>query len=294
TIYETTVVDPGTVQAEQALASGAELVIVAGGDGTVRATAKALAESNVPMAVLPIGTGNLLARNLSLPLTSIEEALTVALTGQTRAIDVGWMRVTQTEIGLDGTPRAGAGVVGDVQPFLVIAGLGFDAAMVTDVDAKLKHRFGWPAYFLAGLRHLHGRRIHAAITLDDGQRLTTHARSVMVGNCGRIPGGFTLLPAAMVDDGVLDVAAIDTRGGLAGWAQLFGTVALQGVSAPREGGRGRTSSLKMGRIDHLQARHTRIRVNPAASAQVDGDALGKVTEVEVWVDRQALLVRMPG
>ena len=194
--YETTVEEPGTAQARQARAEGADVVVAAGGDGTVRAVASGMVGSDVPMAILPVGTGNLLARNLDLPIASVEEAMSVVIGGRGRRIDVGWARVTETEVGLDGKPRPDAGVVGDTQLFLVIAGLGFDAAMVADADADLKRRMGWFAYFVAGIRHLQGRRMTVQVSLDRGPALEARLRTIMVGNCGRLPGGIGLLYVA--------------------------------------------------------------------------------------------------
>jgi len=283
--YETTVAEPGTAQARQALADGADIVVAAGGDGTVRAVATAMVDTGVPMAIVPAGTGNLLARNLDLPIGSAEEAVSVVIGGRTRRIDVGWARVVETVLGLDGEPRPDAATVGDTQLFLVIAGLGFDAAMVADADADLKRRVGWVAYFVAGIRHLHGRRMTVQVAVDHGTALETQLSTIMVGNCGRLPGGVTLLPDAVIDDGELDVAGIDTRGGLVGWAQLLGEVVMQGA------GRYNDRPGKIGRIDHTRARHVRIRVDGGEHAQVDGDPIGRVVELETWVAPGALLVR---
>lgn len=278
--YETTVDDPGTGQARQALADGADIVVAAGGDGTVRAVAEALAGSGRPMGLIPVGTGNLLARNLDLPLTSVTDAVAIVLGGEDRAIDVGRARVT--EYAEDAQP---AGDPDQAHIFLVIAGLGFDAAMVADADDQLKARVGWVAYFFAGARHLHGRRMRATIRLDDGDEVEARLRSFMVGNCGRLPGGITLLPDAVIDDGELDVAAIDTRGGLAGWAQLFGEVLAQGLGVRND------LPGKIGRIDHTRARRAVIRVDDGEQAQVDGDPLGSAVELETWVEPGALVVR---
>ncbi|MFI2104141.1 diacylglycerol/lipid kinase family protein [Isoptericola sp. NPDC019693] len=280
--YETTVDDPGTGQARQALADGADVVVAAGGDGTVRAVAEVLAGSGRPMGLIPVGTGNLLARNLDLPLTSVTDAVAVVLGGTDRAIDVGRARVTEfapdAEPLVDGDPHR-------AHLFLVIAGLGFDAAMVADADDQLKARVGWVAYFLAGARHLHGRRMRATIRLDDGEPVEARLRSIMVGNCGRLPGGITLLPDAVIDDGELDVAAVDTRGGLAGWAQLLGEVVAQGMGVRND------LPGKIGRIDHTRARRATIRVDEGEQAQVDGDPLGNAVELETWVEPGALVVR---
>ncbi|GAB6939914.1 diacylglycerol/lipid kinase family protein [Isoptericola variabilis] len=280
--YETTVDDPGTGQARRALSDGADVVVAAGGDGTVRAVAEALAGSGRPMGLIPVGTGNLLARNLDLPLTSVTDAVAIVLGGTDRAIDVGRARVSEfapdAEPLVDGDPH-------QAHLFLVIAGLGFDAAMVADADDQLKAKVGWVAYFLAGARHLHGRRMRATIRLDGGEPVEARLRSIMVGNCGKLPGGITLLPDAVIDDGELDVAAIDTRGGLAGWAQLFGEVVAQGLGVRND------LPGKIGRIDHTRARRATIRVDDGEQAQVDGDPLGNAVELETWVEPGALVVR---
>jgi len=278
--YETTVDDPGTGQARQALADGADVVVAAGGDGTVRAVAEALSGSGRPMGLIPVGTGNLLARNLDLPLTSVTDAVAIVLGGEDRAIDVGRARVTEYAPDAEQPDDPDQAHI-----FLVIAGLGFDAAMVADADDELKARVGWVAYFFAGARHLHGRRMRATIRLDDGEEVEARLRSFMVGNCGRLPGGITLLPDAVIDDGELDVAAIDTRGGLAGWAQLFGEVVAQGLGVRND------LPGKIGRIDHTRARRAVIRVDDGEQAQVDGDPLGSAVELETWVEPGALVVR---
>ena len=289
---ETTVADPGVGQTREALARGADVVVAVGGDGTVRAVAEGMVGTGKPMALVPLGTGNLLARNLDLPVGDAHAALRVVVAGADRPVDVGWARVLRWAD--DDAPDAeqepddaGAQVPDPDRShiFLVIAGLGFDAAMVADADDQLKAKVGWMAYFVAGIRHLHGRRMRARIQLDDHPPQDARLRSVMIGNCGRLPGGITLLPDAVIDDGVLDVAAVDTRGGIVGWAQLFGEVVMQGFGVRTE------LPAKIGRIDHARARRVRVRVEGGEQAQVDGDVLGQAVELECRVDPGALVVR---
>ena len=284
-VFETSIEDPGTGQAQAAIAAGADVVCAAGGDGTVRAVAKAMLETGVPMAILPTGTGNLLARNLKLPLTSIEEAMAVALGGQEQHIDVGWATVIEaaSHHPLDGKIRAAT--TGDRQLFLVIAGLGFDAIMVAEANDTLKRRMGWLAYFLVALRHLHDQRTPCTITIDNRAPQTTKMRTAMVGNCGLLPGNLTLLPQASIDDGVLDVAVIDTRIGMVGWTQLFGEVLWQGA------GKRPKYAPRIGTIDCATATRVTIRTEAGQLAQVDGDPMGQVVELECRVDPGALLVR---
>ncbi|KGM12968.1 diacylglycerol/lipid kinase family protein [Cellulomonas bogoriensis] len=298
--FDTTVEDPGVGQTREAVERGARVVVAIGGDGTVRAVAEGLTGTDASMGLIPQGTGNLLARNLDLPINDVEELLRIALTGRTRAVDVGWLRVLRDEAGVaDDIAEADPEAVAprDTPPatrepardhiFLVIAGLGFDAAMVADTDEQLKAKVGWIAYFVAGVKHLRGRRMRLDIRVDGGPWRSVRLRSLLFGNVGRLPGGITLLPDAVLDDGVLDVAAIDTRGGIAGWAQLFGEVVMQ-----RFGIRNDLPN-KIGRIDHLRARTVRVRSRDAQQLQVDGETIGSVREVSARVDRQALRIRVP-
>lgn len=297
--YETTAEDPGVGQTREAVERGVTLVVAIGGDGTVRAVAESLAGTDVPMGLLPQGTGNLLARNLDLPLGDVDNLLRIALTGTDRRIDVGWLRVVRDgsqwsddsaeadpgDADPDETP-ADAGDAARDHIFLVISGLGFDAAMVADTDEQLKAKVGWVAYFVAGIKHLHAHRLRLQLSMDESPWYNVRLRSLMIGNCGRLPGGITLLPDAVLDDGWLDVGAIDTRVGLLGWGQLFGEVALQ-----RFGVRSRLPN-KAGKIDHAQARDVRVRTREPQQIQVDGDIIGRAFEVAVRVEPLSLTVRV--
>ena len=277
--------------AEDAGNRGADVVVAIGGDGTVRAVAEGLVGTGVPMGLMPVGTGNLLARNLDLPLSDPLAALRIALEGRDRSIDVGWIKVLRWESeledhGLTADEQAADGTQRD-HLFLVIAGLGFDAAMVADTDEQLKARVGWIAYFVSGFKHLHGRRTRMHLRLDDQPMTSTRLRSLLIGNCGKLPGGLTLLPDAVLDDGWLDIAAIDTRGGVAGWAQLLGEVMLQGVGVRND------LPAKIGRIDHTRAQEVWLVVQGGEHVQVDGDVIGRVSELSARIDPGALVVRVP-
>ena len=309
---ETTAEDPGVGQTREAVERGCGLVVAIGGDGTVRAVAEGLAGTDVPMGLLPQGTGNLLARNLDLPINDVDALLRIALTGTDRRIDVGWLTVVRGAPGEDSTGDASAttseggapdltwraepeapesertppGGPGGDHIFLVISGLGFDAAMVADTDEELKAKVGWIAYFVAGIKHLHARRMKLQMSLDESPWYNVRLRSLLIGNCGKLPGGITLLPDAVLDDGWLDVGAIDTRVGLVGWGQLFGEVALQ-----RFGVRSRLQN-KAGKIDHARAREVRVRTREPQQIQVDGDIVGLAYEVAARVDHVSLTVRV--
>ena len=296
--WETTVDDPGYGQARDALARGASVVIAAGGDGTVRAVASALAGTRTPMGLLPLGTANLLARNLDLPPDGTARSLlTTALTGTDRPIDLGWLRPVRLQppepIDDDGSPSSpgtdsttsstGGGL--EEHLFLVMAGVGFDAAMVAGAGEQLKARMGWSAYFVAGAKHLHGRKVRLEMRIGDDPPRPLKLRTLLFANCGRLPGGIVLLPDAEIDDGWLDIAAIDTRGGLIGWASLLGKVVMQGVGVRRQ------LPGQPGSIEFWRARQVEVRCEQPGPIQVDGDLIGEAIGLHVRIQTGGLTVR---
>jgi YegS/Rv2252/BmrU family lipid kinase len=205
-VEETTKQDPGRGATERALSKGVDVIMVAGGDGTVMACVSALAGSATPLAVLPGGTGNLLATNFDLP-DDLDDAAELALRGRGRRLDVGAME--------------GDGLDGD--RFVVMSGIGFDAAMLRDADPSLKSRFGAIAYVLSGLRQLRRRPVEYRVTLDGLPPFSRVGQGVLIGNLGRLQAGLEVLPGAEPDDGILDVGILQTRS-LAGWLRLAGRV----------------------------------------------------------------------
>jgi YegS/Rv2252/BmrU family lipid kinase len=259
---ETTVEDPGTGQARLAVERGADVVLACGGDGTVRAVAQALAGTRVAMGLIPVGTGNLLARTLGTP-DGIATATRVALTGDDRKIDVG-------RVSVDG---------GEERVFLVMAGTGFDAAIMESTPEALKVKVGPLAYVISGLRAMRGRRIRVTLTIDDGPPLRRRTRTVLVGNSGTLLGGLVLMPKALLDDGILDVVSIAPKG-LVGWIAVAGRVITRRPRGHE-------------RLEHWQARSIRIQTDVPQPSQLDGDPVGDVQELRIRVEPNALVVRVP-
>ncbi|MDN4477699.1 diacylglycerol kinase family protein [Demequina sp. SYSU T00039] len=276
----TTPDDPGVGQAREALAAGADLVVAVGGDGTVRAVAEALAGTGVPMGILPLGTGNLFARNLDLPLDDPAALLRTVLEGGERLSDVGWLELVRSP---DGEGE------GDRHIFLVIAGAGLDAEMVAGATDQLKRRLGWLAYFFAAARHL-GKRMDATIAVDAEPPAESTMRTVLLANVGRLPAGLRLIPDASFDDGRIDVAAIDARGGLVGWTELFGVVVAKssGIREPWL-----LSVLQTSRIDYATGERIDIRIREPQNVQVDGESMGRATRLRASVQAGALTLRVP-
>lgn len=260
--FETRADDPGTGMAEAALTAGAEMVIAAGGDGTVRVVCTELARTGVPVGIVPLGTGNLLTKNLGLPL-HIGDAIEVAMSGQDRAVDI-------VELSGDGI---------DDTCFTVMAGLGLDAAIMHGAADEMKAKMGSTAYVVSALRQIRYPAVRVEITVDDAEPVKRRARTVVVGNVGAITGGIPLIPDARIDDGLLDVVVIAPRRTW-GWLALVWRVITR---------RRRTDD----RLDRMRGRGVVVRAEKPTPRQLDGDTIPEGQEIRAQVLAGTLLVRVP-
>lgn len=256
-LIETTVDEVGGAQARMAADDGADVVAVCGGDGTVMACVTGLAGTDVPLAIIPAGTGNLLARNLGIPLGT-ERAALVAVQGARRRIDVG---------------AVGA------ERFAVMAGMGFDAAMLRDAPETAKARVGPLAYLGSAARNLREPGFLCTVTVDDGMALRRRARTVLVGNVGRLQGRLPVLPGAQPDDGLLDVVVISSRTTLEHLQVLIGFVVRR--PPPRH------METRVGRRVVIEA----VEPQPV---QLDGDLRADTTRMVCEMRAAALTVCVPG
>lgn len=263
---ETTRYDPGYEMARTAIERGADLVLVAGGDGTVRAVCEGLAGSEIPLALLPAGTGNLLARNLGVPLDE-SAAIRNAFEGDVRRLDLVRLRVDP------GTAEESVHVFG------VMAGIGVDAVIMERTNTDLKRTVGPAAYFLAAAQNANHPPLPVTVTVDDDEPFTRRAAVALIGNVGLISGNIELIPGASATDGLLDVMIASPRT-VTDWARVTTKVLT----------RRRTGD---DRLDLIQGRRVRIVSERPDAYQVDGDTAGSGSVLEAEVLPGTLLVMLP-
>jgi diacylglycerol kinase (ATP) len=243
--------------AKEAVARGADLVFVWGGDGTVQRCLDALAGEKVDVAILPAGTANLLATNLGIP-TTIEEAVDVGLHGARRSLDLGRI---------------------NGEHFAVMAGAGLDALMIRDADKGLKDRAGRLAYVWTGLRNVKARKLAMRIDIDGQRWFDGDASCVLVANVSTIVGGLSPFERARPDDGVLEVGVVEAEGALQ-WARVFGRMAV---------GKIETSPLTRS----TSARRIDVRVEKKIDYELDGGHRGRAKTLKIRVRPDAVRICVP-
>lgn len=254
--------DAGNAMAKQAIENESDLVLVAGGDGTVRVVCSALAHTGIPVGVIPAGTGNLLARNLHIPL-DLDDALERILEGRDRRIDL--VRVHGDEL--------------DTDHFAVMAGLGLDAAIISDAPPHLKKQIGWTAYLVSAAKNINHPSVRVTLALDDEEPIDRRVRTVVVGNVGMLQANIPLLPDARPDDGLLDVVVIAPRR-VTQWPIVLWRLMT------------RTNRTDM-YLERFTGRKVEIHAAVDVQRQLDGDPIGPGQYLSCEIEPGALTARVP-
>jgi len=242
---------------ERALESGAELIFVWGGDGTVQRCLDTAAGSAAEIAILPAGTANLLASNLRIP-RDIEQAVGIGLRGDRRRLDVGRF---------------------NGERFGVMAGAGFDAMMIRQADGNLKDRFGRAAYVWTASQSLTAKPFTAKIAIDGATWYRGRASCILVGNVGHLFGGIEVFADAKPDDGQLDIGVVNAEG-IGDWAR---TLARTAIGQPDKSPFVRVTS----------ARKINVKLDRKVLYELDGGDRGKVKSFKVKVEPKAVTVCVP-
>jgi len=243
--------------ARRALADGAEIIFVWGGDGMVQRCVDALAGTQAVLAILPAGTANLLAANLGIP-SALAEAVRVGLHGDRRPLDTGSV---------------------NGEHFAVMAGAGFDARMIKQADRRMKNRIGRAAYLYTGARNLTARRVKTVIEVDGARVFKGRAACVLAGNVGKILGGVDAFPQAQPDDGLLELGVVTARNPVQ-WARTLGRAAL-----------GQASRSPFAHF--TRGKRIRIRFGQRLPYELDGGARPPARKLRIKVHPSSIKVCVP-
>ena len=245
-------------QVKRALKDGAELLFVWGGDGTVQQCLDTVAgRSDVPVAIVPAGTANLFATNLGIP-QDIRRAVAIGLRGERRSLDVGRF---------------------NGERFGVMAGAGFDAAMIHDADGGLKDRLGRAAYVWTGSKNLRAKPFKAKISVDGVSWYDDKASCILVGNVGQLFGGVEAFEDASPEDGKLELGVVNADG-VVDWARtLARTAAGNATKSPF--------------VSTTKARRIKVELDRKVLYELDGGDRKKVRAFDVKIEPSAITVCLP-
>jgi YegS/Rv2252/BmrU family lipid kinase len=243
--------------AREAMAAGADVIFVWGGDGTVQRCIDAVAGADATIAILPAGTANLLATNLGIP-QDIPDAVQIGLHGDRRALDTGTV---------------------NGEHFAVMAGAGLDALMIKDADAGLKDRIGRAAYLWTGAKNLSASPVTATVAVDGRRFFKGTITCVLVGNVSEVLGGIEVFDGARPDDGLLEIGVVTARSRLQ-WVRTVGRVAL---------GRAEASPFV------VSSRGTSFKVSfdKPTAYELDGGVRKKTTKLRIKVRPASVTVCVP-
>ncbi|MCL2489712.1 MAG: hypothetical protein FWF36_03150 [Propionibacteriaceae bacterium] len=265
-VLQTTTEHPGQEQTWDALDADVDRIVVAGGDGTVRLVAGALAESGelTGLGIVPIGAANIVARNLGLYPGPLETAAMTALTGRRRPLSVSWVAFRR---------KAQSG---DITPMLAVAGIGRDGEAVAATQPWMKRRGGWMAYAATGARQALRPAIPMKVTIDDGPAEMIRAWSVLAANLPRVPMGVVAFPDASPGARSMQVLQVCLKNP-AEWVP----VAVKGLThhdAP-------VSALK-----YCKAERLLVEPGRPMPVQIDGDLMPDVAAMSVTLQPAAIYV----
>lgn len=258
---ETAAPDHASDLAQAAVSQGYELVVVAGGDGTLGEVLTGLCGSRMPVAILPQGTGNQVARNLSIPL-DLNKAVDIAVHGRPTPVDLG--------------------CVGD-RHFVLAAGAGYDAAVMLRANRGMKKRWGMLAYVYAVLHEAAVAAPRDFVLVIDGKELRLSALSILIANMGELylgalPVPLSPRPGRSWQDGLLDVIVVApaSSGDLPGMAwQVM-----------------RRRFRQERRLLHFQAKRVAVDAAAEVPVELDGDVSGS-TPIDLEVVPGGATVVLP-
>ncbi|MCX6345632.1 MAG: diacylglycerol kinase family lipid kinase [Armatimonadetes bacterium] len=246
--------------AQSAAKNGFGRVIAAGGDGTINCIVNGIGESGMPIGIIPLGTANVLAHDLAIPLNNVSAALEIIEANNVRSVDLG---------------KAGD------RHFVLMTGFGFDAEVVHSVDPIAKDIFGSMAYLGSYISQMMTYpSAHFELTFDNGPTYKADAYAVVIANCGTYAYNLQIAPQAVFDDGLLDIIIFETGPGakFRFFGQAWEVFFQKQISDPN--------------TTYFKSSSVIVKSNPLVKMQVDGDVCGE-SGLKVEVIRKALNIIAP-
>jgi diacylglycerol kinase (ATP) len=243
-------------EVQRALKEGAEVIFAWGGDGMVQRCINVLAGTDTALAIVPAGTSNLFATNLGIE-KDITEAVHVGLGGERRKLDVGRF---------------------NGERFAVMAGAGFDAAMIKGASGR-KERLGRAAYVLSGAANLKVEPFDAKIKVDGVAWYQGAASCILLGNVGDLFGGIEVFEDARPDDGLLDLGVVTADGPV----EMARTVVRTAVGTAQ-----RSPFVRV-----TKGRSVKVKLDRKVRYELDGGDRSKVKSFRVEVEPGAVTVCAP-
>jgi YegS/Rv2252/BmrU family lipid kinase len=241
----------------RAVKDGADLIFVWGGDGMVQGCIDAVRRPDVAIAILPAGTGNLLATSLGIP-RDIAKAVHIGLHGRRRRLDVGVM---------------------NGERFAAMAGTGFDAIMVKGASSQAKKKLGRLAYLRSSVKAMRARSVRMKIRVDDEVWFTGKAACALIGNIGTVTGGLRVFPRASPSDGKLDVGVFTPK---TAWQWV--KVLVHEVTGQRE---------DSPQIKTRRGKKIVIKLERKRPYELDGGARPRTDRIVVRVEARAITLCVP-
>lgn len=245
--------------AKKAVKEGADIVVAVGGDGTAIEVISGIIGSNAKLAIIPCGTGNMLAANLGIP-TGLSKAIDIILDDHTNKIDVGKI---------------------NGRYFAFMAGCGFDAKIIQETSREKKRKLGLLAYFIEGFKHAFGSPYaHFKIKLNNNNYIKVKALTVLIANSANIMGNiFSLAPHASFCDGLLDLIIISPKNTSDYIPIMWDILTKRALN-------------QTNKIKHYQVKELEIESIPSLLIQADGDIIG-MTPAKVQIIPEAVEVLLP-
>jgi YegS/Rv2252/BmrU family lipid kinase len=244
-------------QVAHALAKGARLIFVWGGDGMVQRCVDAAAGSKARLAIVAAGTANLFAANVGIP-KSIQAAVDIGLNGRRGAVDAGRM---------------------NGERFAVMAGLGFDAHVIRDATPRMKSTLGRMAYVWAASKNVRMDTFEARIDIDGREWYRGEASCILFGNVGRAFAGIEVFDDAHPQDGLLEVGVASADGVLE-WSRTFARSAF-------------STTAKSPFVHMTKARRVDVELDRKVLYELDGGDRKKRRTFRVEADPGAINVCLP-